>query len=43
MAKQELLVGPLTTQPGTQGGLGYDKVATPPPFAPKDPLGLIKK
>ena len=37
------LVGPMNTQPGSQGGLGYDKVAALPPAAPADPLGLIKR
>ncbi len=37
------MIGPLLTQPGSQGGLGSDKVAALPPAAPADPLGLIKK
>lgn len=39
----KLLVGPMATQPGKQGGLGYDNVPALPPVSVKDPLGLAKK
>ena len=40
MAKNGKLVGPMETN---TPGLGGDKVASLPPAAPKDPLGLIKR
>lgn len=44
MAKNgKLLFGPMKTQPGSQGGLGYDNVPALPPCGPKDPLGIAKR
>lgn len=39
----KLLMGPMDTQPGAQGGLGYDNVPARPPVSVKDPLGIAKK
>lgn len=40
--KGKLLVGPMKTQPGTQGGLGGSQVAVLPAKSTPDPLGYNK-